>query len=397
MLLSVSVASAALLPLALTATPQSGAGTSFQRVTVSIENVAPRQGNFQTPFWVGLHDGSFDLYDRGVPAGGPGSPLGDDSLERIAEDGTIGPLSSNFAAAQTAGTDATLFGPAGPVAPGQIAVGSFLVDPMSPSTRYLSYVAMVLPSNDAFVANGNPLAHPIFDQNGAFVFEPFFSVEALDAGTEVNDELPMNTAFFGQMAPDTGTPEGGVVESHPGFNAPGTGGIVDDFRFQESTFPMSGYSFVRVTVRAADAIVDDRDYASLVLDAGTGTPASGRTALLVRQGGTELEFAAAFSGLENVVAIELRAGAPGVDGPVVATLVERAPGSGAFGDGVERLTIGAADLEGPLAGFPLDALVAAAEANEIYVLVRTDDGLPGDDTGPGDFVSGELRGQLARQ
>jgi len=43
--------------------------------------------------------------------------------------------------------------------------------------------------------------------------------EVLDGGTEVNDELPVNTAFFGQMAPNTGVAENGVVLEHPGFSA----------------------------------------------------------------------------------------------------------------------------------------------------------------------------------
>ena len=50
-------------------------------VTVSIENLAPRNVNFLTPVWVGFHDGSFDSYDVGVAAT-PG-------LERIAEDDTV--------------------------------------------------------------------------------------------------------------------------------------------------------------------------------------------------------------------------------------------------------------------------------------------------------------------
>ena len=50
--------------------------------TVKITNVAPNPGGTcQTDVWVGIHDGSFDTYNRGEPAA--------EFLERLAEDGTI--------------------------------------------------------------------------------------------------------------------------------------------------------------------------------------------------------------------------------------------------------------------------------------------------------------------
>ena len=45
----------------------------------------------------------------------------------------------------------------------------------------------------------SPLAHPIFDADGSFQDNFGFIVggdEVLNAGSEVNDELPMNTAFL---------------------------------------------------------------------------------------------------------------------------------------------------------------------------------------------------------
>jgi hypothetical protein len=53
----------------------------------------------------------------------------------------------------------------------------------------------------------------------------------LDAGTQVNEEIPMNTAHVEQTTPDTGTTEGGVVLPHVGYMAPGRGGILDDPMF----------------------------------------------------------------------------------------------------------------------------------------------------------------------
>jgi len=39
--------------------------SSIPSVVVTIENSAPSRGSFQTPFWIGFHDGQFDLYNRG--------------------------------------------------------------------------------------------------------------------------------------------------------------------------------------------------------------------------------------------------------------------------------------------------------------------------------------------
>jgi hypothetical protein len=72
----------------------------------------------------------------------------------------------------------------------------------------------------------------------------------LDAGTEVNDEIPMNTAFFGQMMPNTGTNENGVVMTHPGFLPPGSGGILDDPMFANANFKAADYQVAEITVQA---------------------------------------------------------------------------------------------------------------------------------------------------
>ncbi len=221
-------------------------------VTVKIENLAPMAGNFLTPVWVGFHDGTFDMYNLGEAA----SP----ALERLAEDGNTGPLSEAFQAAGAGSTDATIPGPNGPIAPNDVLMETFTLDAGDPGDRYLSMASMVIPSNDAFVGNGDPIAHPIFDDTGAVVATDFFVVGAdvRDAGTEVNDELPANTAFFGQAAPDTGVDEGGVVATHPGFNAVGSGGILDDAMFSGADFTVAGYPIAKVsfTVVKADAPAD---------------------------------------------------------------------------------------------------------------------------------------------
>lgn len=57
-------------------------------VMVTIENLAPDNGTYLTPLWVGFHDGSFDSYDPDAAASA--------GLERIAEDGNPADLSQAF-------------------------------------------------------------------------------------------------------------------------------------------------------------------------------------------------------------------------------------------------------------------------------------------------------------
>jgi hypothetical protein len=154
----------------------------------------------------------------------------------------------------------------GPLAPGLSVKRTFLVDSTDARNQYLSYMAMVIPSNDAFFGNADPKAVHVFDTNGNFLGPITISVhgsDILDAGTEVNSEIPADTAFYGQGVPDTGTPENGVVHLHPGFNHPATGGILRAttqfppggpvYNFQNADFKLAGYEIGRITVAAAPA------------------------------------------------------------------------------------------------------------------------------------------------
>ena len=88
-------------------------------VTVTIENLAPADGTFLTPVWVGFHNGKFDLYDHGAPA----SP----DLEPLAEDGNTGPLTDAFADSGTGTEQGTLVSDVGipPIGPGETATMTF--------------------------------------------------------------------------------------------------------------------------------------------------------------------------------------------------------------------------------------------------------------------------------
>lgn len=227
--------------------------TRRAKVRVRIENSAPDLGSSITPIWVALHDGTFDTYDNGAPA----TP----ALERIAEDGNTAFLAADFAASGAGGVDATLPADVGipVVLPGGTATGILVADPLAPSSRWFSYASMLVPSNDAFIANGNPFAHPIFDEAGAFIGADFsvLGLQANDAGVEVNDEVPANTAFFGQMTPNTGVDENGIVHPHPGLLAPGSGGIVDSPDFVNADFVLGQYAVATFTLSLVPAADPD--------------------------------------------------------------------------------------------------------------------------------------------
>jgi hypothetical protein len=107
---------------------------------------------------------------------------------------------------------------------------------------------LIIPSNDFFIANGNPLAHRIFDDAGNFLGADFVvtGAQVLDAGTEINDELLETTAFFSQSVPDTGTREGAGVELATGFIP--NGRILSSPDFANADFTAAGYEAARFRV-----------------------------------------------------------------------------------------------------------------------------------------------------
>ncbi|MGD1952776.1 MAG: spondin domain-containing protein [Leptolyngbyaceae cyanobacterium] len=249
------VAMAAAMSLGAVTTMATAASAATLKVT--IENLAPTNGGFLTPVWVGVHDGTFDLYDRDVSLDGfPG-------LESLVEDGDTAQLTDAFAADSPDGVQATLVsdGPP-PLEPGELT--SFILDVDPASNQYFSYASMVIPSNDAFIANGNPLAHEIFDDAGNFLGADFVVLgsEVLDGGTEVNDELPFSTAFLGQATPDTGTDEGGVVTLHPGLIPGGPILSTTDssplnglpLNFTGADFTAPGYQVARIRVEQIEDV-----------------------------------------------------------------------------------------------------------------------------------------------
>lgn len=130
------------------------------------------------------------------------------------------------------------------------------------------------------------------------------------------------------------------------------------------------------------------------------TDAEGKAEFKLVDNGTKIRFKLKVEEITNVWMAHIHLAPAGTNGGIVVWLYPRAapppaqaiPGEfdGELAEGV----ITATDLVGDLAGQPLSALVDAMRAGNTYVNVHTNDfvGLP--NTGPGDFGSGEIRGQL---
>lgn len=353
--------------------PGSATGSGTYAVKVSVHNLAPEQGTFQTPVWMGMHNGSFDLYDRDAPISA--------ELERLAEDGNTAPITGAFAASG-AGVDTTLAGPNGPLFSGDSASHVFLV---SPEQRYFSFASMVIPSNDAFIANGDPMAHEIFDEDGNVVAADFVVTGAhvLDAGSEVNDEVPENTAALAQAAPDTGVVEGGNVTLHEGF-LPG-GNIlaaIPNGDFTQPDYETLSFSFQVIKVDTSSRMIFSVSDGHQEVPAQTDTSAVGYARFKIAGGGSRIVVDTQFWNIDNVVAAHLHLGARGSNGPVVVNLGALA-GNDNLNDGVDGVTFRKGALTGPLAGMSLDALIAHIELGDIYINVHTTE-----------VPSGEMRGQL---
>lgn len=345
-------------------------------VIVSVENMAPYNGTFLTPVWVGFHNGQFDSYDGGTPANSLPIP-GSDAFERLAEDGNTGPISADFDHLVPHGSQGTIRsnGPIPPLGPSQISAQLFEVNPAE--TRYFSYASMVIPSNDAVIANGNPLAHQVFNDSGEFVATSFIveggNGSVNDAGTEVNDEAPANTAFFGQAAPNTGVDQNGLVLSHPGFQDPSAGGILAASRFAEGDFlvpktNLARFNFTYIDKDASALFTADIDstFASPAPNLDGASP-SGRAFFFLDDDGESLIYFAFGNNLSgDLTAAHLHLAPLTQSGPVVLPM-DILFGRFAFG------RIDATEVVGPAASASdaLDKLIAEMATGTTYVNFHT--------------------------
>ncbi|MEM7576499.1 MAG: spondin domain-containing protein [Planctomycetota bacterium] len=176
-----------------------------------------------TPVWFGFHNGAFDMFDVGSPAD---AVLGTNAVELVAELGDVSQITADFTAAPgipgdiqgvvTAVGTGSLAAP--PIQPGETGTG--FVTPINPSGyQYFSFLSMIVPTNDTFIGNDDPLAYRVFNDDDQLIdamgnptLERVITLTAadvLDAATEVNNGI--GAAFTQGQDGTLGTDENGNV------------------------------------------------------------------------------------------------------------------------------------------------------------------------------------------
>jgi hypothetical protein len=177
------------------------AATSLQ-LTVTVENLAPDNSVAYAPLRVGFHNGTYDAFDIGEEAG--------DAIISVAEGGSGNDWFPAFQAADpTAVLGSVVPDPAGPLLPGATASATFTVN--TDINDFFTFAAMVVPSNDFFIGNDNPMAYELFDDSGNLLISEITlgADEIWDAGSEIFD--PAAAAFLADGVNDLRTAQNSVV------------------------------------------------------------------------------------------------------------------------------------------------------------------------------------------
>jgi len=124
------------------------------------------------------------------------------------------------------------------------------------------------------------------------------------------------------------------------------------------------------------------------------TNARGNAVFHLSADGSELQYKLIVANIENPFASHIHCGAPGINGPIGVTLFTGAPAGGRM-DGILAMGTITAPNPGNACGWVTLADAAAAmRSGNAYVNVHTNDGVGPVNTGPGDFATGEVRGQI---
>ena len=170
---------------------------------VSIQNIT--RGIYFTPLLVAAHENNASLFTTGAAASA--------NLQAMAEGGDISGLESDLAALGATQEN----NPAGGLlAPGNSASVTLNTDG-APANTELSIAAMLLPTNDGFVA-ANSITIP------ASPGEYTYYLNAYDAGTEANDEIRGSG-----MPGEAGFPVPGPLDAEIGNNGTGMPATAEGF------------------------------------------------------------------------------------------------------------------------------------------------------------------------
>ncbi len=219
-------------------------------VKVTVENLAPGNSISFAPLRIGFHSGIFDAFNDGQVATAP--------IISVAEGGSG---SAWFPAFEAADPGAVLGSVGGALFPGMTATSaSFRID--SSVNPYFTFASMVIPSNDFFIGNDDPMEYSLFDSAGNFVLTEVLqsASEIWNAGSEAFD--PLNAAFLVGGNNSLRTPENSVVA----FNFTELAGF-------DGLTTAAGYVF-------ASQLTDDSPVYRISFDATAVPEATGPAALL---------------------------------------------------------------------------------------------------------------------
>jgi len=221
--------------------------TQAANVTLTFSNISGANGPALSPFFAAFHDGTFDAFNP--------EALATSAIELVAETGNGAGLTSVFAASKasnnggfsrTVTASINAFGP-GIFLPG--ASGSITVDLDPVKNRYLSYFAMVVPSNDRFLGNDSPIEIELFDSLGNFTGGTFQDNGAAiwDAGTET-DGLFGAAFLVGSSASDSPA-QNGVIQANNDFSV--YAGLATPAGYNFTNLPGANTPLLRITAVSA--------------------------------------------------------------------------------------------------------------------------------------------------
>ncbi|MFN8816849.1 MAG: spondin domain-containing protein [bacterium] len=181
------------------------------QLRVTVENLAPTNSVAFAGLRFGFHDGTFDSFNQGQAAFLLGQPtIATAPIVSIAEGGTASTWFPAFAAAEPNATFGSILrnGP-GALRPGETSSGVFTVNPSV--NRFFTFGAMVVPSNDHFIGNDNPMQYMLFDAMGNLNITSISQRgnQIWDAGSETTN--PANAAFLMNGVNANRVDENGVV------------------------------------------------------------------------------------------------------------------------------------------------------------------------------------------
>jgi hypothetical protein len=176
------------------------AHAAFRMVTVRIDNLAPVNSVSFAPLRFGFNNGSFDAFNIGEIATSP--------IISVAEGGSGSAWLPAFAAADPTAVIGSTMGALTPGA--SFTTRSFLID--TTLNPFFTFAAMVVPSNDFFIGNDDPMEYRLFDAAGNLLINNIDQAasDIWNAGSEAFD--PANAAFVVGGTNSARTPEGGIVE-----------------------------------------------------------------------------------------------------------------------------------------------------------------------------------------